>query len=142
MAACSNEQQDRKPAQPAAQEAPALERTPSTPDARVFFITPEDGATVTSPVAVEFGMDGMAVVPAGDTAPASGHHHILIDTGLPDLDLPVPNDDRHVHFGDGSSATQLTLPPGEHTLQLLFADHLHIPHEPPVYSERITITVE
>ena len=67
---------------------------------------------------------------------------MLIDTGLPVLDLPIPADANHVHFGDGSSSTRLELAPGEHTLQLLFADHLHIPHEPPVYSEPITITVE
>ncbi len=121
---------------------PALQRPASTSDARVYFITPDDGATVPSPVTVEFGSQAMAVVPAGDTTPDSGHHHVLIDTGLPDLNLPIPKDERHVHFGDGSSATELELPPGEHTLQLLFGDFLHIPHEPPVISERITITVE
>jgi hypothetical protein len=84
----------------------------------------------------------MMVVPAGDSTANSGHHHVLVDTDLPDMSLPVPKDERHVHFGDGSSATELELAPGEHTLQLLFADFLHIPHEPPVYSERITITVE
>jgi hypothetical protein len=72
----------------------------------------------------------------------SGHHHVLIDAELPAMDMPIPADANHVHFGDGSSTTELTLEPGEHTLQLLFADHLHIPHDPPVYSDRITITVE
>ena len=142
LAACSSEQQERQAAPAPAQEAPTLQRTTAPTDARVFFITPADGTTVSSPVSVEFGMEGMAVVPAGDTTPVSGHHHILIDADLPDLNLPIPKDERHVHFGDGSSATELTLAPGEHTLQLLFADHLHIPHEPPVYSERITITVK
>jgi hypothetical protein len=84
----------------------------------------------------------MAVVRAGDNAPNSGHHHLLIDTGLPDLTLPIPADANHVHFGDGSTTTERTLPPGKHTLQLLFADYLHIPHDPPVFSEPITITVE
>ena len=97
---------------------------------------------VSSPVTLEFGMEVMTVVPAGDMTADSGHHHILIDTGLPDLKLPIPKDERHVHFGDGSSSTELDLAPGEHSLQLLVGDHLHIPHDPPVYSEVITITVE
>jgi hypothetical protein len=84
----------------------------------------------------------MSVAPAGDSTPMSGHHHVLIDAELPAMDMPIPADANHVHFGDGSSTTELTLEPGEHTLQLLFADHLHIPHDPPVYSDRITITVE
>jgi len=117
-------------------------RSASPEGAAVRFITPQDGATVSSPVRVEFEITGMGLVPAGNNEANSGHHHLVIDTGLPDMNLPVPADDRHVHFGDGSSSTELTLPPGEHTLQLLFADYLHIPHEPPVYSDQITITVE
>ena len=123
-----------------ADAAPA--RSASPEGAAVRFITPHDGATVSSPVRVEFEVTGMDLVPAGNNQANSGHHHLVIDTGLPDMNLPVPADDRHVHFGDGSSSTELTLPPGEHTLQLLFADYLHIPHEAPVYSEQITITVE
>ncbi len=119
-----------------------LKRTPSVDGARVFFITPSDGATVSSPVSIEFGIEGMAVVKAGDMRPQSGHHHLLIDTGLPDLDLPIPADAKHVHFGDGSSSTVTDLDPGQHTLQLLLGDHLHIPHDSPVVSEVITITVE
>lgn len=84
----------------------------------------------------------MAVVKAGEMAADAGHHHLLIDTGLPDLALPVPADDKHRHFGDASTTTELTLEPGRHTLQLLFADYLHIPHDPVVVSETITITVE
>ena len=124
-------------------EAPAaLPRTASVEGARVFFITPADGDTVSSPVRVEFGLEGMAVVRAGDNTPASGHHHLLVDTGLPELGLPIPADANHIHFGDGSSATELTLEPGEHTLQLLLGDHLHIPHDPPIASGTITITVQ
>jgi hypothetical protein len=125
-----------------AAEAPALTRSPAPEGARVFFVAPQDGDFVSGPVRVEFGVAGMNVVPAGQAAPRSGHHHVLVDTGLPPLDLPIPADARHIHFGDGSSSTELTLDPGEHTLQLLFADHLHIPHDPPVYSEPIRITVE
>ena len=142
MAACSQEQASA-PATPSPQASPpTLQRTASAADARVFFITPADAAVVSSPVTLEFGMEVMTVVPAGDMTADSGHHHILIDTGLPDLNLPIPKDERHVHFGDGSSSTELDLAPGEHSLQLLVADHLHIPHDPPLYSEVITITVE
>lgn len=134
------------PTEPAAapQETspPAYTRTPSNASAAVRFVTPADGDTVTSPFTVTFAASGMQVVKAGDDTPDSGHHHILVDTGMPDMNLPIPADENHIHFGDGSSSTELTLAPGEHTLQLLFADHLHIPHEPPVYSEVITITVE
>ncbi|MFQ6004403.1 MAG: DUF4399 domain-containing protein [Woeseia sp.] len=124
------------------EEPPVMERTSSADGARVFFIMPADGARVTNPVRVEFGLTGMAVVPAGDDSPDSGHHHLIIDGSLPDFDLPIPKDEHHLHFGDGSSATELTLSPGQHTLQLLLGDHLHIPHDPPVFSEQIRIAVE
>lgn len=116
--------------------------TPAPESARVFFITPQDGDIVPETFSVEFGIEGMAVVRAGDNSPNSGHHHLLIDAELPDMTLPIPADANHVHFGDASTSTERTLPPGEHTLQLLFADYLHIPHKPPVYSDRITITVQ
>ena len=95
-----------------------------------------------SPVRVEFGIEGMSVAPAGIQTENSGHHHLLIDTDLPALDLPIPADGNHIHFGDGSTWTELTLAPGEHTLQLLLADHAHFPHDPPVMSAPITIMVE
>ena len=117
-------------------------RTVSPAGAAVFFITPADGDTVRNPVRVEFGIDGMSVAPAGVNQPHSGHHHLLVDTDPPDMGLPVPADSNHIHFGDGSTFTELTLAPGEHTLRLLLADYAHIPHNPPVMSEPITITVE
>ena len=120
----------------------AMPRTESAAGARVFFITPADGDSVSSPVRIEFGIEGMAVVKAGENAPSSGHHHLLVNTGLPELGLPIPADSNHIHFGDGSTATELSLEPGEHTLQLLLGDHLHIPHDPPVVSETITVTVQ
>ena len=120
----------------------AAPRTPSVEGARVFFITPADGDTVSSPVSIEFGIEGMSVVKAGDATPHTGHHHLLVDTDLPDPGLPIPADGNHIHFGDGSTATKISLEPGEHTLQLLLGDHLHIPHDPPVLSEPITITVK
>lgn len=129
----------------AAAEAPApagFTRSPSPPGARVFFVTPSDGDVVESPVHLEFGIEGMKVVPAGTEMENGGHHHVIIDTELPPMNVPIPADGNHVHFGDGSTETELELPPGEHTLQLLFADHLHVPHDPPVTSEPITVTVE
>ena len=151
VAACSK-QSDEAPAEAAQapteaaaveESAPAaMPRSSSVEGASVFFITPADGDTVSNPISIEFGIDGMAVVPAGDNTPDSGHHHLLIDTGLPDLGLPIPADAQHVHFGDGSTSTEITLEPGEHTLQMLLGDHLHIPHDPPLASAVITITVE
>ncbi|NIL94856.1 MAG: DUF4399 domain-containing protein [Woeseiaceae bacterium] len=131
-------------AAPAAEEqAPAaLPRTTSPDGARVFFITPADGDTVSSPVRIEFGIEGMNVVAAGVNEAHSGHHHLIIDAGLPDMGLPIPADENYVHFGDASTSTERELAPGEHTLQLLLGDHLHIPHDPPVMSETITITVK
>lgn len=120
----------------------ASARTPAPPDAELYFISPTDGVTVTSPVTVRFGLRGMGVAPAGTQKDATGHHHLLIDTDLPPLDQPVPTDDHHKHFGAGQTETTLTLEPGTHTLQLLLGDFAHIPHEPPVMSPKITITVE
>lgn len=130
------------PAEMAATEPAKLARSTSAAGANVFFITPADGATVANPISIEFGIAGMDVVKAGNDQPNSGHHHLLIDAGLPDLGLPIPADEHHVHFGDGSTSTQITLPPGEHKLQMLLGDHLHIPHNPPLTSAQITITVE
>ncbi len=146
LAACSQESAETMPKTEEAQAEPAapavIGRTPSAEGARVFFITPSDGDTVSSPVQLEFGLSGMELAPSGNDRPNSGHHHIIIDRDLPTLSLPVPADAQHVHFGDGRSKTELDLPPGQHTLQLLFADHLHIPHDPPLFSEQIRITVE
>lgn len=112
-------------------------------DAAVYFISPTDGAVVSSPVTVKFGLRGMGVAPAGVEKTNTGHHHLLIDVDqLPDLTKPVPADANHKHFGGGQTETQIELPKGQHTLQLLLGDQFHIPHNPPVKSERITITVE
>jgi hypothetical protein len=119
-----------------------LPRSASPDGARVFFITPASGDTVGNPIILEFGIEGMNIAKAGNQQPHSGHHHLLIDTDLPDPGLPIPADAHHVHFGDGSTTTEITLAAGEHTLQLLLGDHLHIPHDPPVVSNPITITVE
>jgi hypothetical protein len=117
--------------------------SPAPADARVYFITPSDGAVVSSPVTVQFGLSGMGVAPAGVEKADTGHHHLLIDLSeLPAPGMPLPADDHHKHFGGGQTETTVELAPGEHTLQLLMGDHNHVPHEPPVVSDRITITVQ
>lgn len=120
----------------------ALPRTASPAGAMEYFIAPQNGAKVTSPFTVRFGLKGMGVAPAGVTNANTGHHHLLIDTDLPPDNLPIPNDDKHRHFGAGQTEVELTLPPGQHTLQLVLGDANHIPHQPPVHSEKITITVQ
>src|SRR5579863_8690826 len=120
----------------------AQERTASPAGAEVYLIAPKDGARVHSPVLVQFGLRGMGIAPAGVKFDNSGHHHLLIDTDAPaDLGTPLPATDKIVHFGKGQTETRLTLTPGRHTLQLLFADQNHIPHSPPLLSRKITITV-
>ncbi|MEP1217441.1 MAG: DUF4399 domain-containing protein [Marinobacter sp.] len=117
--------------------------TPAPEGAAVYFVTPMDGDIVSSPVTVRFGLEGLGVAPAGVEREGTGHHHLLVDVDeLPAMDEPVPADERHIHFGGGQTQTSVELSPGEHTLQLLVGDHQHIPHEPPVLSEKITITVE
>ena len=110
--------------------------------ASVYFISPADGATVSSPFKVVFGLSGMGVAPAGTDRAGTGHHHLLVNTGLPALDQPIPADANHRHFGGGQTETMVDLPPGTHTLQLLLGDMAHVPHDPPVFSETITVTVE
>jgi hypothetical protein len=109
----------------------------------VYFIEPSDGAVVSSPVTVKFGLSGMGVAPAGVERDNTGHHHLLIDLDeAPDLSKPIAADAHHKHFGGGQTETTLELAPGEHTLQLLLGDYLHRPHKTPVMSDKITITVK
>jgi hypothetical protein len=122
--------------------AAAQERTPSPAGAEVYFISPKDGATVSSPFVVQFGLKGMGVVPAGIKFANSGHHHLLIDSDAPvDLNAPLTANDQLIHFGRGQTQATVTLPPGKHTLQLLLGDHDHRAHNPPVFSKKITVTV-
>lgn len=120
----------------------AQSKTPSPEGANLYFISPSNGESVTSPVTVKFGLKNMGIAPAGIQVENTGHHHILIDTGLPPMDRPVPADENHVHFGKGQTETTLDLSPGKHTLQLILGDYTHIPHSPPVLSEQITVTVK
>jgi hypothetical protein len=115
--------------------------TPSPAGAAVYFVDPRDGATVPTKSLIHFGLRNMGVAPAGSDRPNSGHHHLLIDTPLPPLNGPIPNDFNHLHFGAGQTEAEVTLTPGDHTLQLLLGDKDHIPHMPPVMSNPIRVKV-
>ncbi len=156
LAACSREPPPAAPANappagtstvaapapaPAAPAASGLPRKPAPAGAVVYLIEPLDGATVDNPVRVVFGLKGIGVAPAGTDRADAGHHHLLIDTDLPALDLPIPNDAQHMHFGAGQTETEITLPAGTHVLRLLLGDHLHVPFDPPIVSEPVTIEV-
>lgn len=119
--------------------------TPSPPGAQVYIIGLADGAAVASPFTVRFGLSGMGVAPAGVDKPNTGHHHLIVNADAPsgeDLDYSIPADENYIHFGGGQTETTLDLPAGRHTLQLMLGDMNHIPHNPPVKSEKITITVK
>jgi hypothetical protein len=115
--------------------------TPSGPGAEVYFIDLKDGMTVPAKLKIYFGLRNMGVAPAGSERENSGHHHLLVDTEVPPLDQPIPNDFNHLHFGAGQTETEITLKPGAHTLQLLMGDKDHIPHTPPVMSPLIRVRV-
>ena len=135
-----------KPATPPVAATPAppanTARKPADKDARVYFVGLQDGAEISSPAIIVFGLTGMGIAPAGLDNPNTGHHHLLVDTKLPNMDQPIPSDFNHLHFGAGQSEASVTLRPGKHTLQLLFADENHVPHNPPVMSAPITVTVK
>jgi Domain of unknown function (DUF4399) len=115
---------------------------PMQPDAKVYFIWPADGQVIPGgKFWVRMGLSNAGVAPAGIEKANTGHHHLLVDVELPPLDQEIPNDKNHLHFGLGQTEAHLELPPGKHTLQLLFADDTHVPHKPPLYSKQITIIV-
>lgn len=117
--------------------------TASAEDGIAYIVSPADGATVSNPLTVVFGLrNPWGVAPAGTKLDNTGHHHLLIDVPLPELTQPIAKDDQHRHFGGGQTETTLSLSPGKHTLQLLLGDFAHVPHQPPVVSKPITITVE
>lgn len=124
--------------------------TPSPEGASVYFVNLEDGATLSGPVTVIFGLEGMGVAPAGTEREMTGHHHVFLnrpplgetEEGAEELLYGIPADDNHIHFGGGQTQVTLDLAPGEHTLQLVMGDLNHVPHVPPIASEQITITVE
>jgi hypothetical protein len=110
--------------------------------AAVYFVNLKNGDVVTSPLLVQFGLRGIGVAPAGIEKENTGHHHLLIDVAELDVNGPLATTDNIRHFGGGQTEARIELKPGPHTLQLLLADHNHIPHHPVVASERITITVK
>jgi hypothetical protein len=118
--------------------------TPAPPNAYLYIGWPNNGEVIAAgkPFRVWFGLRDMGVAPKGVQFPNTGHHHLLIDTDLPPMDEQIPSDRNHLHFGAGETETMLELPPGRHTLQLLMGDDKHVPHNPPVYSKKITITVK
>jgi len=120
-----------------------LPKTSSAKGSEVYIVSPNNGDTVSGTFTVVFGLKGMGVAPAGVDLPNTGHHHLLIDMkGLPDMNMPMPASDQLKHFGLGQTETEVTLPAGKHTLQLVLGDKLHIPHEPPLISKKITVTVK
>lgn len=128
----------------AARAADAPAPATATPVAHAFFVNIKDGDTVTSPVHIKFGITGMEIAPAGTNKPSTGHFHLLIDTELTDEQkkLPIPKDDQHLHFGKGQTEADVPLKPGKHTLQIVMGDGNHMLHNPPVMSDKITITVK
>jgi uncharacterized protein DUF4399 len=124
---------------------PVAAQTPSPEGAKAFIINLKDGDTVSSPFLVQFGLSGMGVAPAGVEKPNTGHHHLLIDAPAlteEQMKEPIPSDDNHKHFGGGQTETTVTLPEGQHTLQIVLGDWTHIPHVQPVMSAPIKITVK
>ncbi len=121
--------------------AAAPQRTPGRKDAWLYIGWPNNGEVVGTRFKVWFGLRNFGVAPAGVRKDGTGHHHLLVDTDLKNFDEPIPNDKQHLHFGKGQTETVLELPPGRHTLQLVLADADHVPHDPPIMSKKITITV-
>lgn len=140
LSACHQSGQP-SPAATASSEA-SVTRQQAPAAAKVSFVGIKDGDTVTSPFKVGFHVTGMVVAPAGSTEPDSGHFHLIIDSELPPQDAPLPANEHVKHYGKGQTEDTLSLPPGQHTLQIEFADVAHVPFNPPVVSDRITITVK
>jgi hypothetical protein len=116
--------------------------TPSPPGAKVWIVWPKDGEVIHGgKLWVRMGARNIGVAPAGVIKPKTGHHHLIIDRPLSPFDEDIPADENHLHFGGGQTEARIELPPGKHTLQIMMGDHDHIPHNPPLYSERITVVV-
>jgi hypothetical protein len=116
-------------------------RKPSPAGARVYFVGLQDGSVLPPKATIRFGLVNMGVAPAGIEKANTGHHHVLVDTKLPPLDEPIPNDFNHLHFGAGQTEAVVNLPLGRHTVQLLLGDENHVPHNPPIMSKPITVLV-
>ena len=122
--------------------APGAEPTPAPEGAHCYIIWPSDGQVISGgKFWLRMGLSNMGIAPAGITKPNTGHHHAIIDSDLPPLDEPIPNDKKHLHFGGGQTEVRIELPPGRHTIQLVLGDPEHYPFNPPVISKRITVIV-
>ena len=111
-------------------------------EARVYFINLEDGDEVESPFLIQFGLSEMGIAPAGIDRENTGHHHLLINVKDLDFSKPIPASKNHIHFGGGQTESLVELPPGDYRLQLVLGDMTHTPHNPPVVSKLINITVK
>ena len=108
---------------------------------KVYFINLEDGDRIESPFLIQFGLSGMGIAPAGTDRENTGHHHLLINVNDIDLSKPIPSSSSHIHFGGGQTESLVDLMPGEYSMQLILGDMAHTPHNPPIISQRINITV-
>jgi hypothetical protein len=119
------------------------QRSPAPENAEVYIIWPQNGTVISGgKFWLRMGLRNMGVAPKAVERQNTGHHHVLIDTELPPMDKEIPSDRNHLHFGAGETEARIELPPGKHTLQLLLGDHNHVPHDPPVMSKKITVTVK
>lgn len=122
----------------------ARAETAMPPSPQAFFVGIKDGDVVHNPVKVGFGVTGMTIAPAGTAAPQTGHFHLLVDTAMTpeQTKFAIPSDAQHLHYGKGQTEAAITLTPGTHKLQILLGDGKHVPHQPPVLSTPITVTVQ
>ncbi len=122
---------------------PAMADPVAAPEgARAYIMWPYDGTVINGgKFWVRMGLQNMGVAPAGIRRDRTGHHHLLVDTDLTNPEEPIPNDKQHLHFGGGQTEARLELPPGQHTLLMVLGDADHVPHNPPVISQKITVTV-
>jgi hypothetical protein len=110
--------------------------------ARVFFSSPADGATVASPLHVTLASENFTVEPAGEVKAGAGHLHIMVDTACLAPGTVIVKDDTHLHYGQGQLEADLDLAPGTHTLCLQAADGAHAALAGDGLSQQITVTVE
>jgi hypothetical protein len=110
-------------------------------EAKVYFINLNDGDQVQSPFLIQFGLSDMGIAPAGMVRNNTGHHHLLINVNDIDLSKPIPSSSNHIHFGGGQTESLVELLPGSYSMQLVLGNMTHTPHDPPVVSQKINITV-